>query len=407
MLTKEQALFDFENGQIKPDRLTSRTHREYVGLAEQMLRIYRDGAGKRRKELEQEVADLFDSVENCSPRRIKAFQKLLNEKCCFDRGKRWQTQRLKVYEIAAQRYPLRIGQSNSLFGTPVQEVQDSIAAKLKQPWEQIEEELFSDVKHFQRLLEFASYANGRELLSRYNVAQTQAALYSAVEMIVEVSSDYKAVLRQAKLAKLLHTIEEENSGYRITFDGPVSVVHESQRYGVAMAKFLPSLLACKNWKMQAKIRTAPRKYAFLKLSPNSGLRSPVQPDNEFDSSIEQKFAEKWGEKQRDGWTLHREEEILHRHQKVFIPDFVLRHESGKKVYLEIAGFWTEQYWKRKQETLEYFTQEPIILAIPKRMAEKAPMSRIPVILYGEVLKLQPVIQILNSQSDEEPKALKA
>ena len=101
---------------------------------------------------------------------------------------------------------------------------------------------------YQRLTEFEDFPDASAFLSRYNVAQLQAALYRAEVMTIRASDDFKTILRYAKLAKLLHEIKRvAPSTYEMILSGPVSILHESRRYGVHFAKFLPALLACKNW----------------------------------------------------------------------------------------------------------------------------------------------------------------
>ena len=113
-------------------------------------------------------------------------------------------------------------------------------------------QLFADVLENQRLEAFSGYENGQALLARYNVAQVQVALFRAVEMIVWATDDFKTILRYAKLARLMHTIRRLGEGrYEIRLDGPASALRGTRRYGVAMAKFLPALIACKGWRMHA------------------------------------------------------------------------------------------------------------------------------------------------------------
>ena len=129
------------------------------------------------------------------------------------------------------------------------------------------------------------------------LAQVQAALYRAVDMTVWVNRDFKTVLRYAKLARLMHTIKPgSGGGYVIRFDGPVSVLRHTRRYGVALAKFLPALIACKDWRMFARISSGRKGWTnALELSHRDGLKSHLPALGDFDSDLEKAFAEKWGE----------------------------------------------------------------------------------------------------------------
>ncbi len=194
---------------------------------------------------------------------------------------------------------------------------------------------------YQQLEEFTGYPDAAAFLSRYNVAQLQACLYRAESMTVTATQDLKTIIRYAKLAKLLHEIIRgegvpplsnvarpswpcssegqtpvprrhrpngpdtsqagvqgrdalATSTYRITFTGPASVLRETRRYGVNFARFLPALLACKGWRMEAVVRTPWKTPAKLALSEADRFTSHLPPPEEFDSSLEQSLADKFG-----------------------------------------------------------------------------------------------------------------
>jgi len=398
MLTKEQVIFTFKGSEVHPDRLVKSRHQHYLSLAQRMLDIYRNGVGLPRKELHRRIDYAFDEIDDCPPRRIAAFQKLLDEYATYESGKQWNTVRRKVYALAGDYYPIRIENTGGIFAHDHIEVKTAIAEKLDLPWERIEANLFSDVLHFQKLATFRDDLQPQDLLARYNVAQAQGLLYWATQLDLTVREDHKMVIRQIKLARLIHTIERNQEGYRIVLDGPASVLQETRRYGSAMARFLPSLLACRDWQFTAHLKLKSNHFRHkFRLSSNSGLKSPIAVAEAFDSNIEECFAKKWGKQRRDGWTLHRETRILSQGQKVFVPDFVLTHDSGCEVLFEIAGFWSEDYWKRKLDTLQVFADVTIILAVPKRYSHKLTNANFPVIQYGTAIKLNQLLRILKSR----------
>ena len=102
---------------------------------------------------------------------------------------------------------------------------------------------------------------------------------------------------------------------------------------------------------------------LLQLSPEDGLTSNVAPADLFDSQLEEKFCRKWGDDPREGWRLYRECVVLYQNQKVFVPDFLFVHEDGRKVALEIVGFWTPEYLSAKKKTLAAFSNQSIIPAV--------------------------------------------
>ena len=403
MLTREHAIAEYDGGRVVPDRLDQHRHARYADYAERMLSVYRRGAGRTRRDLHRDVRAVFAEEPDCPTRRIEAFCKLLDDASVYQRDRRGAAAALRqtVFRQAAASHPL-VTSADRLFGHEEQAVKAQIAADLNTTWEEIDAGLFSDIIEFHRLREFTGYAGGRALLSRYNVAQVQAALFDAVQMTVWASDDFKTILRYAKLARLLHSICRESDGrYVIRLDGPASVLRETRRYGAAMARFLPALVACRDWRMHALVRARGRAWVNrLELSPADGLTSHLPPPEEFDSSVEESFAAKWGEGPREGWSLVREGEILFRGQHVFVPDFALHHADGRRLPLEIIGFWTPEYLEAKLKTLRLFQDEPILIALadsPRQqaMAEQCQADHVVVVRYKSALTVKSVLDALH------------
>ncbi|HND56802.1 MAG TPA: DUF790 family protein, partial [Pirellulaceae bacterium] len=257
MLTKDQMLarYDFLGGRLVPDRLTRKSHARYVEHAERMLQVYRHGVGLTRAELHREVTQILAADEDCPVRRVDAFCKLLDDVSEFERDRRGAAAELRrqVFRTAARSHPL-VRQADRLFEHAEEEVKQRIAHELGRPWAEIDRDLFADIMEFHRLERFDGYPDGPALLARYNVAQVQVALYGATAMNVWATGDFKTILRYAKLAKLMHSITRSGENeYLMRFDGPASVLRETRRYGVNMAKFLPALIACRGWRMSATV----------------------------------------------------------------------------------------------------------------------------------------------------------
>jgi uncharacterized protein len=401
MLTRELSLaeYDFANKRVIPDRLTSRQHRHYLDYAERMLMVYRTGTGRARRDLHRSVHAIFADEPDCPHRRIDAFCKLLDEAATWRKDTRGRAAALRreVFHLAAARHPLVV-QADRLFEHEEQAVKADIAARLGRAWEEIDADLFADVVEFHRLETFDGPPDGRALLARYNVAQVQVALFDAVSMTVWATDDFKTILRYAKLARLMHTISRTRDGYLFRFDGPASVLRETRRYGTAMARFFPALVACRGWRMHALLRTRRKGWTVgLDASAADGLNSHLPPPETFDSSVEEAFAAKWGNEPRDGWMLHREAEVLHHGQKVFVPDFAFRHEDGRTVLLEIVGFWTPEYLAAKAATLRQFADRPILLAVAASVGKNLPDLPAGAIVYKSALRIKDVLERLNAE----------
>jgi len=410
MLTSEQSIVEYRAGRVVPDRLTQNMHRHYLEYAGKMLAVYRDGIGRRRRELHRQVEAIFADEPDCPIRRIEAFCKLLDDASIFqaDPSGKAAKLRLDVFSRAARLHPL-VQAPDRLFEHEEGAAKSQLAEELGTPWDVIEQGLFADVMAYQQLEEFTGYPDTAAFLSRYNVAQLQACLYRAESMTVTSTRDLKTIIRYAKLAKLLHEIirvegvspsdrgqdARDTSTYRITFTGPASVLRETRRYGVNFARFLPALLACKGWSMDAVVRTPWKATAKLAISETDHFHSHLPPPEEFDSSLEQSLAAKFGST-RDGWQLVREGDILYEHQKTFVPDFTFRHEDGTEVFLEIVGFWTPEYLAVKRETLRQFRRHRILLAVPEGSLREGASITDRVLVYKTTLKLPPLLAALEA-----------
>jgi predicted nuclease of restriction endonuclease-like RecB superfamily len=395
VLTSDLAIVDYQRGRAIPDRLTRRTHAHYLAYGDRMLDTYRRGVGRTRRELHRAVEAVFADEPDCESRRIRAFAKLLDDASDFETDPRGKAAKLRlaVFSAAAKRHPL-VTQPDRLFESGEAEVKADIARELGRPWPEIEAGLYADVLDFQTLKAFAGFPSAEAFLSRYNVAQVQACLYRAERMAVTATRDFQTILRYAKLARLLLEIRRLGpSAYRIELSGPASLLRETRRYGVNLARFLPALLACEGWALEALLRTPWGTKAKLTLTVRDGLRSHLPPPDEFDSTLEESFAAKFGA-EREGWRLSREAEIVHEGQTAFVPDFAFRHEDGTEVLFEIVGYWTPEYLERKRETLRRFRGHRVLLAVSARSLQEG--TRLPedIIVYKTVIRPEAVLDAL-------------
>ncbi len=135
----------------------------------------------------------------------------------------------------------------------------------------------------------------------------------------------------------------------------------------------------------------------FRLSPADGLISNHADPSEFDSTLEENFATRWGSDSHDGWTMIREGEVLHADQKVFVPDFVFRHESGVRVLMEIVGFWTPEYLVEKRKTLRLFRDHKFLLVVSSHLdwPEDESNSTPDLIRYKTSIRVSDVVDQLN------------
>jgi predicted nuclease of restriction endonuclease-like RecB superfamily len=244
--------------------------------------------------------------------------------------------------------------------------------------EQIETALFADLAEEQILLDPGRPLPPGDLIARYNLELARGLLYWAREVRIEVYDNYKDLFKFIKLFKLMHTIRPladggAMGGYHIALHGPISpFVKSTIRYGIQFAKFLPALLLCQRWQMEADVQPpGARSRDSLRyiLDHRTDLRTHFKASGPFDSQLEADFAAEFEAKYggaRRQWELAREDELILVGDTVMIPDFSFTHrKDGRRALLEIVGFWHPNYLQRKLEKVRQAGRGDLILLVYK------------------------------------------
>jgi len=85
---------------------------------------------------------------------------------------------------------------------------------------------------------------------------------------------------------------------------------------------------------------------------------------------------------------------------MMIPDFSFGKE-GMKAYLEVVGFWTEDYLTRKIQKLKQIQARNMIIAVDKTLScSRLKELRMEVIFYEREVPVKPIIDYLNAMEEE-------
>lgn len=387
MLTKAQRVYHWDRhaNSIFSDRLEPAC----LPYLERGIAVYRARIGDRLGAVRNAARAALCALR---PDRVEAVIKLLDEAAEYEWPRRGNAaeRRLRVFQAAAVRHPVLDRETGRrLLGVafdPVPEHHDERVALL-----------YSDYPEFHRLAAFPEAYSAEDLRAEYDSAQAQALLYDAVRVEVDAQADLGHIMRYASLSRLMHRIVRGDAGgYRIALDGPNSILRKTHAYGVDFAKFLAALVQARGWRLQAEV--VPRKGwrpATFVISSGDGLRSNVPPPALFDSLVEERFAEKFGER-REGWRLRREAILLEVGEYLIVPDFAFAHEDGTEVALEIVGYWTPEYLAAKFEKLRLVRDANIIVAVRKSMALKAGPLPAEVLTFGNRILLRDVMPRLEA-----------
>ena len=161
-----------------------------------------------------------------------------------------------------------------------------VAEELKLTQDQVDVGLFADLKAEQRVITFDS-CSADYLVKRYNVALAQAVLLRSTGMEVKVRDEspqrFRALFRAAKFHKLICTIKPgPNDSFGLQLDGPLSLFSSTQKYGLQLAMWLPTLMHCSNYELTANVRWgAQRKERLFALSSKDGIPSHTPDFGQF------------------------------------------------------------------------------------------------------------------------------
>ena len=128
----------------------------------------------------------------------------------------------------------------------------------------------------------------------------------------------------------------------------------------------------KPYPVSSKVNEFPLHKVYVK---SDFIEQQIREKPVFDSLIEEKFFKFFEREVPKGWKVIHEPEpiIVPETGTLFIPDFALMR-SNVKVYVEIIGFWTESYKKKKKEKLRILKEYTsptikLILLIDKKYKE--------------------------------------
>ncbi|MBN2028867.1 DUF790 family protein [bacterium] len=392
MLTGNLIRYRIYKDTVRPRYITRQQASGYLKVCRQLIDLFRTHQGKTRSEL-------YVSLQEIEGKRtdyniFRGLAKLLEEKAefCPIQDIDYPELRQQIFLHAQKYYPIVL-KPDLIHSATREKILHYIATETDVSCEEMDSLFYGDLPENHVLVSFENGYSAESLLKRYNLALAQGLLYRAVRLKILLSGDYRVVFQYIKLARLIHWVKPiRQSGFEIVLNGSASLFRNTQRYGIRMANFLPGLLLASDWSMEADIETDEGVKKFY-LNSNCGLTSHYRSPAEFDSQIEKKFFEKFSRKNR-GWSIEREGTIIDLGDTVFIPDFVFRHAGGRTTFLEIVGFWTEEYLKKKMEKIRQAKCKNLMLAVNSQLNCSRQDFKEDVIFYRTGIPIGKVIERL-------------
>ncbi|HTY89662.1 MAG TPA: DUF790 family protein [Methanocella sp.] len=369
-----------------------------LALAEDIIQAFLDHTGKKLGELNYILEEMED--QGFDYRLVRGLVALLERRCTLtvESAASPEAVRREVFSVSGS--PAITPESRLIAITKA-------ATNLSISPEAVESSMFADLES-ELIIGGFSPPKPAALLEEYNLSLAQTMLFKATEMRFKASSKHKEVLRSVKRLGLMYTAGYDNGRLDISIDGPLSAIKSTERYGTSLAKLLPFIVAAPGWSIDASIvrkdfNGNPRLYQF-NLTEHAhghlfGTAAGTYEDMEFDSEPEEKFYNSFMNA-GTGWSIVREPEPLITGRYLYIPDFLLE-KDGTKVYVEIAGFWTAEYLKRKVAKLRELKDiNLIVLASTRQSCDAFKSVTENVILFDRKIPLKEVLDRLKAWDEE-------
>lgn len=244
----------------------------------------------------------------------------------------------------------------------------AVAAELSISQDEIEGYLFADLPPERVLTPVAPPLGPSELAARANQALISALLRSALVIRVEARGNLRAFVREVKLSGLVCTVAAPTRlpaavAVRLELSGPLALFRHTAMYGRAVARLVPRLAWCDEFRLEADCRLSGERHAKLVVARGDPIAAGRELEP-FDSALEKRFSRDFGRTALD-WEITREPEPIPVEGGLIFPDFALQHrrDRARRWLVELVGFWTPEYIERKLRVLRAARLENLVLCM--------------------------------------------
>lgn len=361
--------------------------------AAEWIALFDEHVGRPRGELDEAIDERVAGRPD--PKLDRGLVKLLEDRATF-RG-------LSSEDAAARRRAVFAASAAAWRGGAFDRaaVLADVAPTFATTPDRLDEELYGDLRESE-VLEGWGRVEPDELVERYNLALAQAVLLRALRLSVRVERAepprLRQLLRHVKFHGLLQAARREGEAIVLELDGPLSIFSATPRYGVKMAGFLPALLLCEAWSLEADVQLGHRRHRrrFL-LDPSAGLRSRARDAGAWLPELVEAFERRFAEVAPD-WAVDRTVPLLNLGGEVVVPDFRFVHrESGFEASMEVLGYWRRGAVDRRLAALREHGAPRLLLALdPSLKVGKEQLRGIegPVVSFRDVPDARKVRKVL-------------
>jgi predicted nuclease of restriction endonuclease-like RecB superfamily len=244
---------------------------------------------------------------------------------------------------------------------------EAAARTLKVAAATVERILFADLPDEKLVTAPAIVPSPNEIALRTNLLVVRSLLFHARRVRIRVEGAVRPLVRQAKLRGLICTLHDPGDQERddvavLDLSGPFTVFRHTLLYGRALGEVVQFLPHTARFELHADCVLRGQE-AALSLQSGDPI-FPAEAPKPFDSKLEARFAKDFAKAAPD-WDLVHEPEPIAAGGTIIFPDFSIRHRliPARKFLVEIAGFWSADYLRRKLALLRDANIHNLILCI--------------------------------------------
>lgn len=312
-------------------------------LAEKVINLFEESRGAKYSQIKNKLKEL-ENARNY--KKVRAFARVLERRCNFEVTSDLNPEEVRKYLFARGFVTTRPQRD---------EVIQKAASHFQTSSQNIEMAMFAD-RDEEQVLRDLEQIDPQELVKEYNLSLLQTSVFDSLKLSFWTSSQHQEIFRKIKYLGLMYDIEDSE----VHITGAASIIKMTKKYGTAMAKLIPTILRANEWRINAEILDDYADKIFKMEIDHSqkDLFPHVDIPVSYDSSLEEEFSRKIKSIKPD-LEVFREPGVFKSGKYAFIPDFMIK-KGEKEVYIEIAGFWTSEYIKKKMQKIRE-AEVPLIL----------------------------------------------
>lgn len=255
-----------------------------------------------------------------------------------------------------------------LLGRPALEPEDrrrrlmTVAAALTTSVDELEQAMWADLPAERAVTMPRDRPTAVAVAGAANLALVQRALLRCHELRLALTGNARAIARAAAVRGLMSTAHSQGTRIELQISGPLALFHRTTIYGRVLGSLVPHLAWCERFVLDARCDLG-RGEVTLRIQPPI-LLPPGPAPKPYDSALEARFARDM-RRHAPGWRVVREPSPVDAGGRLAFPDFLLIHrdDDERRWWLEIVGFWTQEYLEHKLATYRAARLQRVILCI--------------------------------------------